>query len=134
MSAVRYAAVLRKDPKSDYGVDFPDFPGCVSAGSTMDEALHMAEEALELHVAGMRTEGLEIPEPTPAEDVMERPENRGATCFLVSVDTAAPRKVRVNVTFNEDVLRRIDAYAERRHMTRSAFLADAALKRIYSSD
>ena len=29
---VAYIALLRKDRASDYGVEFPDFPGCVTAG------------------------------------------------------------------------------------------------------
>ena len=45
-----YIALLRKDPDSDYGVDFPDFPGCVTAGSTLEEARAMAEEALAFHI------------------------------------------------------------------------------------
>ena len=52
-----YIALLRKEPKSDFGVDFPDFPGCVSAGSTTEEAARMAREALELHIEGMLEDG-----------------------------------------------------------------------------
>ena len=37
-----YVALIRKDPASDYGVDFPDFPGCVTAGRTLEEARRMA--------------------------------------------------------------------------------------------
>jgi predicted RNase H-like HicB family nuclease len=48
-----YIALLRKDADSDFGVDFPDFPGCLTAGATLEEARHMAEKALELHVEGM---------------------------------------------------------------------------------
>lgn len=33
-----YIALLRKDRTSDYGVDFPGFPWCVTAGSTVEEA------------------------------------------------------------------------------------------------
>ena len=33
-----YIAILHKDKDSDYGVSFPDFPGCITAGSTLDEA------------------------------------------------------------------------------------------------
>ena len=43
-----YVALLRKDEGSDYGVEFPDFPGCVTAGRSLDEARTMAAEALEL--------------------------------------------------------------------------------------
>jgi predicted RNase H-like HicB family nuclease len=52
-----YIALIRKDAHSDFGVDFPDFPGCVSAGETLDEARRMAREALELHVSGILDEG-----------------------------------------------------------------------------
>lgn len=48
-----YIALLRKDPGSDYGVDFPDFPGCVTAGKTLEDARRMAAEALALQVEGM---------------------------------------------------------------------------------
>ena len=32
-----YIGVVHKEPKSDYGISFPDFLGCVSAGKTLDE-------------------------------------------------------------------------------------------------
>jgi predicted RNase H-like HicB family nuclease len=32
-----YPAVIDKEPDSDFGVSFPDFPGCVSAGKTLDQ-------------------------------------------------------------------------------------------------
>jgi predicted RNase H-like HicB family nuclease len=41
-----YIGLLRKEKCSDYGVDFPDFPGCITAGRTHDEACRMAAEAL----------------------------------------------------------------------------------------
>ena len=39
-----YIALIRKDDNSDYGVSFPDFPGCVTAGSSIAEAVAMATE------------------------------------------------------------------------------------------
>jgi len=41
-----YIAIIHKDPDSDFGVSFPDFPGCITAGRTLDEAKEMAREAL----------------------------------------------------------------------------------------
>ena len=61
-----YIALLRKDQRSDYGVDFPDFPGCITAGRTLEEARRMAEEALAFHVDGMRQDGEPIPPPCHA--------------------------------------------------------------------
>ena len=50
---MEYIAYLHKDRGSDYGVSFPDFPGCITAGRTLDEASRMAEDALALHIQGM---------------------------------------------------------------------------------
>ena len=48
---MEYIAYLHKDKDSDFGVSFPDFPGCVTAGRTLEEARQMAVEALTLHMA-----------------------------------------------------------------------------------
>ena len=42
-----YIAIIHKEPDSDFGVSFPDFPGCITAGRTLDEAKEMALEALD---------------------------------------------------------------------------------------
>ena len=47
---VSYPAILRKTPDSDWGVEFPDVPGCISAGKTREEALVAAQEALQGHL------------------------------------------------------------------------------------
>jgi predicted RNase H-like HicB family nuclease len=64
-----YAALIHKDPDSDYGVSFPDLPGCVTAGSTLDEAIAMAKEVLALHLEGLLENQHDIPSPTPADHV-----------------------------------------------------------------
>ena len=57
-----YIALLRKEPTSDYAVEFPDFPGCVTAGLTLEEARRMAAEALDFHLAGMVEDQEAVPE------------------------------------------------------------------------
>jgi antitoxin HicB len=42
-----YIALIHKDPDSDYGVSFPDVPGVVTAGKTIDEAMQLLVEVLE---------------------------------------------------------------------------------------
>ena len=64
---MRFPIVIHKEKKSDYGVTVPDLPGCFSAGSTMDEAMAMTREAIELHIEGLIEEGLPVPDPTPIE-------------------------------------------------------------------
>lgn len=41
-----YIALIHKDADSCYGVSFPDWPGVVTAGDTIDEAMHQAAEVL----------------------------------------------------------------------------------------
>ena len=121
-----YIALIHKDADSDYGVSFPDLPGCVTAGTSLDEARSFAEEALALHLSGMTGDGEALPEPSSLEAIMNDPENRDGVAVLVPFKSEAPRAVRVNITLPEDVLARIDAYAERSGMNRSGFLAYAA--------
>lgn len=106
-----YLALLRKDRDSDFGVELPDFPGCVTAGSTLDEARANAEEALQLHIEGMMEDGAAIPAPSRLDDVEPR-ELADAVAYLVSVPEPQPKVVRVNITVPEDLLRAMDAYAE----------------------
>lgn len=122
----QYIGLVHKDADSDYGVSFPDFPGVVTAGRTLDEAGAMAVEALEFHIEGMIEDGETIPEPSSLEAVMADPQNRDGVAVLVPLKGEPPRIVRVNVTMPEDLLAAIDRYAEARGFTRSGFLAQAA--------
>ncbi len=121
-----YIGLIHKEAESDFGVSFPDFPGVATAGTSLDDARAMAEEALAFHIEGLIADGEAIPEPSSLEEVMEDPENRDGVAILVEVKTVAPKVVRVNVTFPEDVLEQIDQYAEAHGFTRSSFLAKAA--------
>lgn len=124
----QYIALIHKDADSDYGVSFPDLPGVISTGSTLDEARDMATEALALHIEGLIEDGEAIPEPSSLEDVMANAENKDGVAVLIAAPAAIAKSVRVNVTFPSDVLDQIDQYAEREGFTRSGFLAQAAKK------
>ena len=117
-----YIALLRKDESSDYGVDFPDLPGCVTAGCTLEEARRAAAEALALHFDGMMADGDPVPPSSGLDAVMSNSHNGGAVAFPVDAPVAPPRAVRVNVMLPEDLLQAIDRVTG----NRSRFLADAA--------
>lgn len=86
-----FIAILEKDDTSDFGVMFPDLPGVVTAGTTLDEASTMAVEALAMHIEGMIEDGAAIPEPSTLEAIMADPENRdGVAFFAVPVSTMTP--------------------------------------------
>jgi predicted RNase H-like HicB family nuclease len=121
-----YIGLLRKDPNSNYGVDFPDFPGCVTAGRTLDDARRMAAEALAFHIEGMRADGDEIPAPSSLETIMADRRNKGAVAVLVDVPDQPERAIRINVSLPEDLVRSIDQVAA----NRSRFLAAAARDRL----
>lgn len=127
-----YIGLIHKEADSDFGVSFPDFPGVVTAGTSLDDARAMAEEALCFHIEGMIEDGEAVPEPSSLKDVMSDPENKDSVAILVTVKTGAKKAVRVNVTLPEDVLVRIDQYANENGYTRSGFLVLAA-KRIMES-
>jgi predicted RNase H-like HicB family nuclease len=122
-----YIAVVHKEPDSDYGVSCPDFPGCITAGKTIDEAKDLAHEALLLHLEGLREDGERLPSPTNLEEIVADPENAEAVAFLVvSAPDVQGKAKRINITMPEETLRRVDAAAKRRGLSRSSFLTRAA--------
>ena len=64
-----YPAIFTSGIKRGYTVNFPDLPGCITEGDDMVEALHMAKEALELHLYGMEEDEDSFPEPTAPENI-----------------------------------------------------------------
>ncbi|WP_428427925.1 type II toxin-antitoxin system HicB family antitoxin [Pararhizobium sp.] len=129
-----YIGLIHKDAKSDYGVSFPDFPGVISAGTDLDDARQMAADALAFHLEGLAEDGVAIAEPSSLETVMADPDNRNGVAILVGVKMDTKKAVRVNVTLPEDVLRQIDRFAEAKGLTRSGFIALAALHAIDRDD
>ena len=125
-----FIALIHKDPDSDYGVSFPDLPGCITAGSTLDEARAMAAEALSLHLEGLVADGEAVPEPSSLEDIMSDTENRDGVAILVDPPKSAAKSVRLNITLADDLVELIDRHAEAHGLTRSGFLARAARREL----
>ena len=81
-----FPIAIHKDPDSDYGVTVPDLPGCFSAGSTVDEAMLMAREAIGLYLDTLIEDGREVPVPSEIERLKQNPEFADATWAFVAVD------------------------------------------------
>jgi antitoxin HicB len=63
LKILNYRILLREENEGGYTVLVPSLPGCVTYGETMDEAIQMAKEAIELYL-----ESLDIhQEPIPTE-------------------------------------------------------------------
>lgn len=89
MKKVTYLAVF--EPTNDgYSVFFPDLPGCISFGSTFEQAQHEAADALGLHLYGMEKDGDEIPAPSSSPNI----DPDTAAGYLVSPVTVFPELVR----------------------------------------
>ena len=121
-----YIALLRKEEGTDFGVDFPDFPGCVTAGASLEEAMAMASEALELHTEDMK----ELPAASSLDEVMADPHNTDAVAVCIAAPTRKSRAIAVRITLDERLLAEIDRVANATGETRSGFLAAAARKRL----
>ena len=67
---MRYAVVIEK-ADHNFSAYVPDLPGCVATGETAEEAERQRREAIAFHLAGLREEGLPIPEPTSQVDYVE---------------------------------------------------------------
>jgi predicted RNase H-like HicB family nuclease len=78
-----YIGIIHQDPKSDFGVSFPDFPGVVTAGKSLDDACAMAEEALTFHIDGIIADGGPIPEPSGLEAIIADASYTSAVAVLV---------------------------------------------------
>jgi predicted RNase H-like HicB family nuclease len=80
-------AVVHKEPGSDDGVSFPEFPSCVTAGATLDVAVALAHDALALHLVGMAADGDPPPaRPRTVAEVPAHPELAGGTPYLVEIN------------------------------------------------
>jgi predicted RNase H-like HicB family nuclease len=129
---MKYPVLIHKDSSSDYGVTVPDLPGCFSAGSTMEEALESAQEAVLTHVEGLLMDQEPIPTPSSVESLLPAWNEEGAVWALVSADLSvlSKRAKRVNITVPENLLRKIDAFAMKDGDSRSGLLVTAALQYI----
>ncbi|CAK0748247.1 antitoxin HicB [uncultured Gammaproteobacteria bacterium] len=121
MTETFYPAIIDKDADSDYGVTFPDFPGCVSAGDTIEEAVTMARDALGLHIQGEIEDGREIPVPRPFDAIALDPDLR-VVCIVLIPASIPTKSKRINITIDERLLAQIDAITT----NRSGWLAEAA--------
>ena len=67
---MRYAMIIETG-RENYSAYLPDLPGCIATGKTIEELKQRMREAIELHLGGMREDGLPIPEPTTLADYVE---------------------------------------------------------------
>lgn len=67
---MRFAIVIEK-AENNFAAYVPDLPGCVATGDTVEETEREIREAIELHIRGMREDGLPIPQPSAQIEYVE---------------------------------------------------------------
>jgi predicted RNase H-like HicB family nuclease len=125
---MRFALALHTDDGVAYGVTVPDLPGCFSAGETLDQAIENAYEAIDAHVELLMDDGEALPKIRPLAAHQSNPDLSGAVWVVIEVPVEryfGPAE-KINITVPRRLLQRIDAYAKSRHLSRSAFLVQAA--------
>ncbi|SHJ77785.1 type II toxin-antitoxin system HicB family antitoxin [Desulfofundulus thermosubterraneus] len=124
-----FPAVFETGEKKGYCVTFPDLPGCITEGDTLEEALQMAREALELHLYGMEEDGDEIPSPTPPEKVRV-PENGFVTVIEAWMPLVRDRMARKAVKKTVTLPKWLNDLAEKEKINFSQLLQAAIKERL----
>jgi len=61
MKMLSYRIFLHKEPEGGFTVTVPSLPGCVTFGETLEEAMKMAKEAIELYIESLTAHGESVP-------------------------------------------------------------------------
>ena len=118
-----------------YGVVISDLPGCTSAGKTVDAAYRNAIEAVRLWIEDALEDGEKLPRPRSLKEMLADREIRrtlgtGAVLIMIPVVRDTGRPAKANVSMDAGTLQAIDEEAAAHGLTRSAFIASAALEKI----
>jgi len=131
MSKRFYPAVLERAEGDMFAIWFPDFPGCVAAGRSQEEAAARAEEALARALQEAAESEASIPEPTAFDAIVTPAE--ADVVSLLSIGASPPNpSERVNVYLPKNLIARAYALAADWGMSRSSFFG-LALTRMLSS-
>ena len=132
---MNYPVVIHKDADSDYGASFPDLPGCVTAGATINETLQAAVEAAELYLEDMLLDGEPLSKAGTVDDYFTHPDYADAifwSTVAIDITKLNGNTKRINITVPERSLAIIDKYAQSHNQSRSAFMVAATLEKIYA--
>jgi predicted RNase H-like HicB family nuclease len=119
----RYIALI-EEGEDNYSVLFPDVPGVITVGDTYEETIRNAHEALAFHLED--AEGLPSSRTLPQiketwEGWPEWQRDGNFTVAYIDLLPAQPKRRRINITIDENLL----AYIDKRTHNRSEFIAKA---------
>ena len=80
MNRLFYPAIFHAADKGSYWISFPDFPECLTQGENIEDAYHMASEALGLCIDEMLRSNEQLPEASSPVDYLL--ENDSFSCLI----------------------------------------------------
>ena len=124
-----YPAIFEKAVQGHYGVSFPDLPGCISVGDTLQQAHEMAKEALGLHLWGMERDDNDIPVPASIDEIEV---GKGEVIGLIEVSMLSVRTELDNRAVKKTLTipRYLNDLAEKRKINFSQVLQSALKERL----
>jgi predicted RNase H-like HicB family nuclease len=134
---VSYYVGILDGAKKVWGVRIPDVPGCYGGGATPEAAIADAISALREVAAHWATKEMQVGPPRTMQEVIK---DRGAefdpaageSLVMIPLILDRGRPVKANISLDAGLLEAIDEESARRGLTRSGFLASAALDKIES--
>jgi predicted RNase H-like HicB family nuclease/predicted RNA binding protein YcfA (HicA-like mRNA interferase family) len=135
--AVTYYVGILDGAKGVWGVRIPDVPGCYGGGATPEAAIADTISALREVAAHWATKGVHLEPPRSMQDVIEDKgvefnAAAGESLVMIPLILDRGRPVKANISLDAGLLEAIDQESARRGLTRSSFLASAALDKIES--
>lgn len=132
---MRYPLYVHPNGEPRYRSSFPDFPGADAYGNSFEELERNAQERVQQIYD--RSEHV-IPAPTgdtSALQALDMDDGEGLWLF-VEIDLARviSRSMRIQLNLRESMLLEIDAAAQQRRITRSAFIALACVRELGNAD
>lgn len=132
-----YPAFIEADKDGSASGWFPDIPGCIFAGNTIEEAIIDAQNSIDAHFEALAENGKDIPS---AGSIQEHIVN-DVTEFIngqwvlinVNMDKFDGRAERINITLPHRLLHKIDEVVRNKpeYSSRSGFIAAATRNEIH---
>lgn len=130
MAKYAYPAIFTKEAEGGYSVRFPDLESCYTQGDTIEEALEMAEDVLNLTLYGLEEDGKEIPAPS---DIRSLKLSDGEFASMIVCDTIEYRRYFDNKAVKKtlSIPSWLNTMSERAHINFSAVLQKALIEELH---
>jgi len=90
-----YPAIFHRNTDNSYTVCFPDLPGCITEGKTLENAMYMAQSALAQWINYLTDKKNTIPDASPVKKIKK---NNGDFVNLIYAEVQDTRAVKRTVS------------------------------------